>query len=162
MKYLFSYLILFAFSISSLQAQTVSCSRGEPTTTLIVTIVDSTPNGANFDYNLTVEISNGPPEPYEITYNGTGTFNLIPPILLDSSTGPTAATITDVPNGTMGTFTATLVFGGNSCTTPPLTFNSVANSNVPTLSEWGLIVLALVLMTLGTLYLIQLSREDAL
>ncbi len=35
--------------------------------------------------------------------------------------------------------------------TPPAS----SNTDVPTLSEWGLIILALLLMTLGTLYLVQ-------
>ncbi len=34
------------------------------------------------------------------------------------------------------------------------------NTNVPTLSEWGLIILALLLMTLGTLYLVQQPRFE--
>ena len=33
------------------------------------------------------------------------------------------------------------------------------NPDVPTLSEWGLIILALLLMTLGTIYLIQSKKE---
>ncbi len=39
--------------------------------------------------------------------------------------------------------------------TPPV----VAN-NVPTLSQWGLIVLALLLMTFGTLYLVNINRRE--
>lgn len=33
--------------------------------------------------------------------------------------------------------------------------SSAAPTSIPTLSEWGLIILALLLMTFGTLYLVQ-------
>jgi len=50
--------------------------------------------------------------------------------------------------------------GFNSFPTADIAFEIIAcpstsNPEVPTLSEWGLIILALLLMTLGTVYLVQ-------
>ncbi|MFK7908644.1 MAG: IPTL-CTERM sorting domain-containing protein [Chitinophagales bacterium] len=55
-----------------------------------------------------------------------------------------------------------LVTGGNGYANPNdldfeinMTISAVAPTGIPTLSEWGLIVLALLFMTMGTLYLVQ-------
>ena len=56
MKYLLSYLIIFALNLPNLHAQTVSCSIDEIDPTFRVTIINSTPNGANDDYTVTFEV----------------------------------------------------------------------------------------------------------
>ncbi len=65
--------------------------------------------------------------------------------------------------------TVTSDFGGGvtndliqfiSMTVQPETCSSSNPASIPTLSEWGLLILALLLMTLGTLYLLQQPRFE--
>lgn len=153
------FFVLICLSLCSLsfqlQAQSVSCTDAPNQTT--VTIISSTPNGANFDYNLTLEVTGFlPGETYNFIYSGAGTLTGSP-VSVTSGGGSVAATLTNVPNGTMGTFTSS---GPPplGCTTSSLTFNPVSGgsaASIPTLSEWGLILLALLLMTFGVLYQLQ-------
>ncbi|MEZ4885314.1 MAG: IPTL-CTERM sorting domain-containing protein [Chitinophagales bacterium] len=76
-------------------------------------------------------------------------------------------TLTDLTgnyDGTLNNFaldncTSNWVCAGASCGYPDLPDASPA---IPTLSQWGLIILALLLMTAGTLYLVQPNVEEKL
>ncbi|MGB1241021.1 MAG: hypothetical protein ACPG49_00775 [Chitinophagales bacterium] len=58
-------------------------------------------------------------------------------------------------NGTGGQITAGAAGGGNENDDSVTICYTVTAPDVPTLSEWGLLILALSLMIAGTLYLIQ-------
>ncbi|MFK7905019.1 MAG: IPTL-CTERM sorting domain-containing protein, partial [Chitinophagales bacterium] len=62
-------------------------------------------------------------------------------------------TVSSAPSPSVG------LICGQDLTAPPVVASA---PGVPTLSEWGLIVLALMLMTAGTLYLVQpmVSRKE--
>ncbi len=160
LSYIFLICTCSIWSLNS-AAQSVFCNDavGQRTT---ITIVNSTPNGANFDFDITIHAGDNPDAvsssgvgPYSVTYTGDGTLVGAPISVAYNSTEN--ATIQNVPNGGSGVFDPDNP-SPFDCTTPALTFSVAgggSSSDIPTLSEWGLIILALLLMTLGVLYQLQ-------
>lgn len=134
------------------------------------------PPGGTLSQNFTPD--NGTVQEIALVFTGHNTTQQLNLEIIDNTTATSILTQTLTASSLAcgnGTFNSNFVAPSNDMTirftdistsTTAVDFylqtaSIVQTSSIPTLSEWGLIVLALLLMTLGTLYLVQLNKQNA-
>ncbi|MEZ4886324.1 MAG: IPTL-CTERM sorting domain-containing protein [Chitinophagales bacterium] len=103
----------------------------------------------------------------ELTINDLGTLPTSITLTFDGGAGNDVLIIdamgeTYTDNGTSIQITGSYTYNYTSFETVTVNNGTLLSGGVPTLSEWGLIILALLLMTLGALYLVQPKWRNSL
>lgn len=144
---------LLICSLADIQAQTVeissSCSPDVDGSYTLQADVNGRPSFVNG--NFSIEWSGTRWENVN-TSGVVGSFNT-----LDTPYPPASSLQAWTPNPVAVNCFPPGIFSGNgTCCTLDCTIMCPSNNHsIPTLSEWGLIILALLFMTLGTLYLLE-------
>ncbi|MFK7905438.1 MAG: IPTL-CTERM sorting domain-containing protein, partial [Chitinophagales bacterium] len=114
--------------------------------------------------DIEADIAGDAPSHDLITVSGTATIGAATELSLNFTYAPVAYQVYDIITGNTvsGNFTPANVSSSgmavtdlttiNNTTSLRVTVGTVPASDVPTLSQWGLIILALLFMTMGTLY----------